>query len=264
MPRLSVEQDTEIYYSDHGSGSAVLMLHGWGCDGSDWIWLASDFATDHRVVLVDQRGHRRSTPTAGPYGARVLADDAARLLRHLSIDRAVVVGHSMGGLVASALAVEHPELVTALVPVDRGYGYPDEVVLPLITWLRRDPVAAAPGIFAAIYIDSSPPWQRLWHERRLNAMSVELIVEAFCAGFEGPDGVGHRSLSAAYLARRQCPVLSVHSSKSAAIVADWERSLPHHGADRIVVWDDCGHFVHQERPDEFAGLVRGWLAGLPA
>ena len=262
MPQLEVADGIEVHYSDHGSGPALLMLHGWGCDGSDWIWLASDFAVDHRVILIDQRGHGRSTPTAGPYGAKILADDAARLLRHLAIDRAVVVGHSMGGLVASALAVEHPGMVSALVLVDPGYGYTDETAVPLTTLLRNDPEGAARVMFAGMYVDTSPPWQRFWHERRLGTMSTELIADAFCACFEGPDGVGHRSLSGPYLARRRCPVLSLHSPKSAAIVAEWERTLPHDPADRIVVWDECGHFLHQERPNEFATLVRTWLAGL--
>ena len=158
MPQLAVADDVEIFYSDHGSGPAVLMLHGWACDGSDWIWLATDLAADHRVIVVDHRGHRRSTPTAGPYGPKVLADDAVKLLRHLSIDRAVVVGHSMGGLVASVLAVEYPDMVTALVLVDPGYGYTDDTVAPMIAALRQQPVEAALGIFARMYVDTSPPW----------------------------------------------------------------------------------------------------------
>lgn len=262
MPQLTVDRDTEIYYSDHGSGPTVLMLHGWACDGDDWVWLASDFAADHRVILVDQRGHGRSTPTAGPYSAKVLADDAAKLLRHLAIDSAVVVGHSMGGLVASALAVEYPEMVTALVLVDPAYGYTDETVAPIVAGLRGDPVEAARVLFARMYIGTSPSWQRLWHERRLGSTRIDLIVEAFCAGFEGPDGVGHRSLAGPYLSGRRCPVLSVHSGASAALIADWESSLPHGPDDHIIEWNDCGHFLHQEKPDEFAALARSWLAAL--
>jgi pimeloyl-ACP methyl ester carboxylesterase len=262
MPLLTVDEGIDVYYSDHGSGPAVLMLHGWGCDGGDWIWLATDFAVDHRVIVIDQRGHGQSTPTAGPYGVKVLADDAAKLLRHLSIEKAVVVGHSMGGLIASALAVEYPELVSALVLVDPGYGYTDETTVPIIAALRQRPAEAARDVFARMYVDTSPPWQRLWHERRLGTIQIALIAELFCACYEGDDGVGHRTLSGPYLSRRQCPVLSVHSGTSAALIAPWERSLPHRPDDLITEWNGCGHFIHQERPEEFAALARSWLARL--
>jgi pimeloyl-ACP methyl ester carboxylesterase len=118
MPALAVADDIRIFYSEHGSGPHVLLLHGWACDGSDWCWLAADVAADHRVIIVDQRGHGMSTPTAGPYGAQILAGDAARVLNHLAIDQAVVVGHSMGTIVASALAVKYPHMVSALVLAD--------------------------------------------------------------------------------------------------------------------------------------------------
>jgi pimeloyl-ACP methyl ester carboxylesterase len=262
MPQLAVADDVEIFYSDHGSGPAVLMLHGFGCDGSDWVWLATDLAADHRVVVVDQRGHGRSTPTPGPYGPKVLADDAARVLRHLSIESAVVVGHSMGTVVASALAVERPDLVAALILADPGYGYTDEFLAPMIASLRQRPLEAALALFARMYVDTSPAWQRFWHERRLRGAPIALINEAFCSCFEGIDGIGRKSVGETYLGRRECPILSVHSGMNATLVAAWEKTLPHGPADETVVWKDCGHFLHQERPEEFAALSRAWLAGL--
>ena len=262
MPQLAVADSVEIFYSDHGSGPAVL-LHGWACDGSDWIWLATDLAADHRVIVVDQRGHGRSTPTAGPHGPKILADDAAKVLRHLSIESAIVIGHSMGTLVASALAVECPDMVTALVLAGPGYGYTDETLAPMIAASRQQPFEAALEIFARMYVYTSPPWQRLWHERRLGGTPIPLIAKAFCACYEGVDGIGHRSVSEAYLGRRKCPILSVHSGANAALVAAWEETLPHGPDDQVVVWNDCGHFLHQEMPEEFAGLTRGWLHGLP-
>lgn len=259
MPQLTVADDVEIFYSDHGSGPAVLMLHGWTCDGSDWIWLATDLAADHRVIVVDQRGHGRSTPTTGPYGAKVLADDAAKLLRHLSIESAIVVGHSMGALVASALAVEYPEMVTALVLADPVYGLSDDLVAALTTALRQQPLEAALGAFAQFYVDISPPWQRFWHERRLRGMPTTILAEAFCACFEGVDGIGQRAVGETYLGRRKCPILAVYSGATAAEVGAWEKTLSHGPNDQTVVWNDSGHFLHQELPEKFAGLTRAWL-----
>jgi pimeloyl-ACP methyl ester carboxylesterase len=261
MAQLAVADDVEIFYTDHGSGEPVLLLHGWACDGSDWSWLATDLAVDHRVIVVDHRGHGRSTTTARQFGAKVLADDAAQVLRALSIEHAVVIGHSMGTIVASALAVEHPELVSALVLVDPVYGQTDNVVGLVTAAIRQQPLDVALGVFSQFYVDTSPPWQRFWHERRLRGMPTAVVAEALCALYEGSDGIGLRSVGETYLGRRKCPMLAVYSGTTAD-VAEWERALPHGPDDRVLVWNDNGHFLHQERPEEFAALTREWLAGL--
>jgi pimeloyl-ACP methyl ester carboxylesterase len=260
MPVVAVAGNVEIFYSEHGSGPTVLLLHGWTCDGADWSWLAADLAVDHRVVIVDLRGHGRSTQTVDPYGAQVLAEDVARVLRHLAIDRAVVVGHSMGAIVASTLAVEFPNMVSALVLIDPTYGLPDERAAALASAMRQDPLEAAQGIFSRFYVAESPLWQRFWHERRLQGMPLSVIAETFLAMW-GPDSLGRRSVAETYLGQRECPTLAVYASLSAG-AAEWERTLPHGPHDQVAVWSGTGHFLHQERPQEFARLMRDWLREL--
>jgi pimeloyl-ACP methyl ester carboxylesterase len=262
MPHVAVDDDVEIFYTEHGSGPTALLLHGIGCDGDDWSWLATDLATDHRVIIVDQRGHGRSTPTAGPYDAKTLADDAAKVLRHLSIESAVVIGHSLGGLVASTLAVEWPNLVTALVLVDPAYGYTDEALVSMGAAILPQPIEGMVGVFSQLYVDTSPPWQRFWHERRLRGMSTTVLTEVFCGCYRGEKGIGQRSIGEGYLGRRQCPILGVYSGKITEIAA-WDRSLPHGPYDQTIIWNDTGHFLHQELPEQFSRLARTWLDGLP-
>ena len=257
MPVVAVADNVEIFHSEHGSGPTVLLLHGWTCDGADWSWLAADLAIDHRVVIVDMRGHGRSTQTVDPYGAQVLAEDIARVLRNLAIDRAVVVGHSMGAIVASTLAVEFPNMVSALVLIEPTYGIPDERAEPLTAAMKQDPLEAARDIFSRFYVAESPLWQRFWHERRLQGMSPSDLARTFLAMW-GPDSLGRRSVAQSYLERRKCPMLAVYSGLSVE-AAEWEQSLAHGPYDQIVAWTGAGHFLHQERPEEFARLMRDWL-----
>jgi pimeloyl-ACP methyl ester carboxylesterase len=261
VPHLRVDEAIEIHYSDDGHGPAVLLLHGWGCDGNDWSWLAADLMADHRVIIVDHRGHGRSTSTVTVFGAKVLAQDAAVLLRHLSIDTAIVIGHSMGTIVASALAVEHPDLVSALVLADPVYGQRDDDAAQTLTAVRRNPLDTAAMIFSQFYLDASPSWLSFWHRRRLQGTPPSVITEALAALYEGPDGIGRRSTGQPYLSQRKCPILAIYSGVSADTV-EWERALPHGSNDRIVIWPDNGHFLHQERPEDFAALTRDWLATL--
>jgi pimeloyl-ACP methyl ester carboxylesterase len=257
MATVVVSADVEVFYSDRGRGPSLLMLHGWTCDGADWSWLAGDLAFDHRVVVPDLRGHGRSTRTVGGYGARILADDMVELLGHLGIEHAVVVGHSMGAIVASVMAVEHPDMVSALVLVDPKYGLPDARAESLSAAMKLDPLKTARGIFEGFYTAESPLWQRVWHDRRLHGMPDSVTAAVFFAMF-GSGTLGRRSVAAAYLVRRKCPILAIYSGL-AVEAAEWERSLGHGLQDQIHVWTGAGHFLHQERPEEFARLVRDWL-----
>lgn len=261
MSVFSVAGDVELYFSDDGAGPPVVLLHGWACDGSDWNWLASDLTVDHRVLIPDHRGHGRSTAIMSRFGARVLAEDAAALLQHLSVSSAVVVGHSMGTVVASALAVERPDLVSALVLVDPVYGQTEDRIGSALEFIRQAPLETAAAVFSQFYVDESPPWLSFWHRRRMLGTPPGVVAEALCALYEGPDALGLRVVGERYLSRRACPMLAVYASNSAD-VAEWERTLPHGPDDRIIVWPRSGHFLHQERPEEFASLFREWLASL--
>ncbi len=261
MPNCNVAQGVELFYTDTGSGPPVLLLHGWTCDGNDWAWLSANLCTDHRVINVDQRGHGRSTVVEGPYGAKTMADDSARLLRRLGIEGAVVIGHSMGTLVASALAVEHSSLVRALVLVDPVYGQPDDLLQGIVAALRADPVETAIAVFDRFYGPGSPAWLRVWHARRIAGTPPHVIAEALAALYEGPGGIGRATVGAEYLARRSCPTLAIYGG-SGTLVAEWDQALPHGPSDVIEVWPEAGHFLHQEQPERFASRMRSWVGSL--
>ena len=93
----------------------VLMIQGLGADSSGWAFQRLVFATRHRVVALDNRGAGRSAKPAGPYALTQMADDALAVLDAAGIERAHVVGASMGGAIAQILAVRHPERVASLV-----------------------------------------------------------------------------------------------------------------------------------------------------
>ncbi|MGK2904440.1 MAG: alpha/beta hydrolase [Mycobacterium sp.] len=259
MATVAVADGVELFYSDSGDGPAVVMLHGWTCDGTDWSWLASDFEVDHRVVVPDLRGHGRSTRKVDNFGMEILAEDVAALLRNLDLERVIVVGHSMGTVVASVLAIEHPDLVAALVLVDPKYGIADENAEPLCAGMIADASATTPAIFDRFYLPDSPAWQRFWHLRRALSMPDHELNVMFQAMF-GPGKLGRRSAAEPQLGRRPCPVLAVYSELFVDL-ANWESTLPHGPLDQVVV-SPGGHFLHQERPEEFAQLVRAWLQKL--
>jgi 3-oxoadipate enol-lactonase len=105
----------ELYYEEHGSGDPLLLIMGLAADSQAWMFQIPDFAPHYRVIAFDNRGVGRSSKPAGPYSIHEMADETAALLDVLGIERAHVVGVSMGGMIAQELVLRHPERVRALV-----------------------------------------------------------------------------------------------------------------------------------------------------
>lgn len=110
MP-LVVVDDIEMYYESRGSGPALVVIGGLGLEMSELDALASQLASRFRVVAFDNRGAGRSSKPRGPYSIEQMAGDVAGLMDRLDLPRAHMLGISMGGRIAMALALAHPERV---------------------------------------------------------------------------------------------------------------------------------------------------------
>jgi 3-oxoadipate enol-lactonase len=112
----SFSRDGEtIYYESTGEGKETIVFgHGYGGNHAVWFQQVVEFARDYRVVTWDQRGFGRSTNTTNEVDPTTAAGDLAALLDHLKIERAHIVGQSMGGWTALAYALDHPERVISL------------------------------------------------------------------------------------------------------------------------------------------------------
>lgn len=109
---------------DEGDGPAMLFVHGWLNDATVWAGVMADLAIDHRCLALDLRGHGASDETGpGTYGRDLVLDDLRRVLDDRDIGSAVLVGHSLGGYLALALAIEDPDRVDGLGLVAAGPGF---------------------------------------------------------------------------------------------------------------------------------------------
>lgn len=118
MPALSIN-GVDLAYDEAGQGQPLLLLHAGIADRRMWDDVLPTFASGFRVVRFDLRGYGETPLPDGPF---VYGADAAELLEQLGIERAHVVGVSMGGHVALDLALARPELVHRLVVVGTGIG----------------------------------------------------------------------------------------------------------------------------------------------
>ncbi|MFE7356160.1 alpha/beta fold hydrolase [Streptomyces sp. NPDC057543] len=111
----------DLFWLDTGTGRPLVLLHGGFLDHAMWDDQIPFFAPRYRVIAPDARGYGQSTNAAAPFRH---TDDLAALLRHLDIGPAVLAGVSMGASVAVDTALEHPELVSAVVVVGAGTSEP--------------------------------------------------------------------------------------------------------------------------------------------
>ena len=100
-----------IHYAIYGHGSPVIMLHGGLANSDYWGNQVKALAPFHRVIVMDSRGHGRSTRDARPYGYDLMADDVVALMDRLKIRKADIVGWSDGGIIGLDLALRHPDRV---------------------------------------------------------------------------------------------------------------------------------------------------------
>jgi pimeloyl-ACP methyl ester carboxylesterase len=115
MPFATVNK-IQVHYEIYGAGDPVLMINGLSAPGINWLYQVRDLSQHFQLITFDNRGVGESAlPPAEVYPIALMAEDAARLLQHLGIRRAHVVGASMGGAIAQELALRHPDLVRSLV-----------------------------------------------------------------------------------------------------------------------------------------------------
>ncbi|MGD8243753.1 MAG: alpha/beta fold hydrolase [Anaerolineae bacterium] len=144
MPRAHAN-GIDIYYEVHGSGDPLILINGLGYDLWMWHKMIPGLAEHLQVIVFDNRGVGKTDQPEGPYTAQMLADDTAGLLEALGIPQVVVLGHSMGGFVAQALALSRPELVHKLVLSATNFGGPNHIpvtpeALAVLTDMEADPI----------------------------------------------------------------------------------------------------------------------------
>jgi len=151
---VDLVRDGVLAYDDAGSCYPPLVfVHGAACNRRFWCQQVPRFCAGHRVVAVDLRGHGESGAPSERYTVRLFAEDLAWTCTQLRIESPVVIGHSLGGLVALDFASTYPDHVAAAGLIDSPLlpgGNRAEVVRDLVAGLRgRDPDAALRAYFAS-------------------------------------------------------------------------------------------------------------------
>lgn len=250
---------------ESGTGPAVLMLHGSGpgTTGSGaWAATAQALGSTWHVVAPDQAGFGRTPVPAGARGGlRLWTEQAAGIMDALGIEHYAVVGHSMGGAVALALAAARPRQVTRVVAVATmgAPGAPLSADLDAI-WAAPAGELGARDMLSRLVLD-----QTLVTDAAVDARAAAMRAgaEAFASLFPPPRArwADDLTLPAQTLAAIRAPVLLVHGAEDRVTPLETAAQplLAHLPDVRLHVFGRCRHVPAIEHPDEFRHLLSCFL-----
>lgn len=147
---------TRLGYEEYGAGRLTFaFVHGWACDRSSWAPQVADLSRDFRCISFDMRGRGESTATP-PFDIETQADDIASALQALEVDRAILVGHSLGGLVCAVVNDRHPDLVLGLVTGDSPLRADLSANERLAAMVQEDGMQAAMPMIERFFNEDTP------------------------------------------------------------------------------------------------------------
>jgi pimeloyl-ACP methyl ester carboxylesterase/uncharacterized RmlC-like cupin family protein len=263
---------TTLHVRVGGQGPAVVLIHGYGDTGDMWVALAEALAADHTVVVPDLRGMGLSAPATTGFTKKNQAEDIAGVMNALQIQRADIVGHDIGNMVAFAFAIAYQDRTKSLVVMDApvpGIGPWEEVLKNPLLWHFR---FGGPDMERLVSGRERIFLDRFWNEfsadpehfpesARRHYAALYAQPGRMHAGFMqfaafDQDAIDNRESVA--LGRLKMPVLAVGGDHSFGSLMAFVMRFAADDVREVVV-ADSGHWLMEEQPQATVAAIRTFL-----
>ncbi len=247
------------------TGPAIVVLHGLFGSGRNWASFAKQFSTAHRVLTVDLRNHG-SSPWDDEMTYLAMANDVIEMIEEEGLEKPVLLGHSMGGKVAMTAALTQPKAVAGLILADiapvhytHSHAYLVDLLqaLDIKNYTRRaeadadlaksieDSTLRGFLLHNLLFEEDGPRWQ----------INLDVIPPNMAGLMKFPYDAGSRQFDG--------PCLVISGAKSDFVLPEYHDvvRLFFPSVD-IYSIQEAGHWVHAQKPEEFAGYVSDFLAKL--
>jgi len=260
-PRVALSADgTPVSYQVHGAGELTLVLiHGWNCDSRYWRAQVDYFASSHRVIVVDLAGHGHSGQQREQYTMTAFGQDVRAVIEAEAVERAVLVGHSMGGAVSLAAAAALPDRVAGIIGIDTfhdlGQRPSPADIEAMVGPLRSDFSGNARAFVADMFISGTDTTLREWIIADMSAAPPRVAVSAVQQLFEFEGD----QTALTVLREKKIPVLAINADLWPTNLEANTNVLP---GFQAVILPGSDHFLHMARAADLNRVLARMIANL--
>jgi pimeloyl-ACP methyl ester carboxylesterase len=262
MPYVT-HRGARIYWEERGAGDPILLVMGLSFTLEMWYRVAPFLAAEHRVILMDNRGVGRSSASRGPYSIRLMAEDAMAVLDAANIaEPTVLMGVSMGGMIAQELALRHPERFRAMVLISTTCGalyrgpWPNFHRLPQLQRFLETNNEARDRSFIRFFYAEETPRARIDEDilSRANLHPPWRSVLSQLCGILCWSSYG-------WLPRLRLPVLVIHGDQDHVLPTENGRIIARRIPEaEFVLVPQAGHILATDQPELTLEVLGKFLA----
>ncbi len=250
--KIQAEDGVNIFYTSVGHGEpAIVFVHGWTCDHTHWRMQIPEFRKSFRVITIDLPGHGASGANRDSWSIDGLGADVASVVRGLSLEQVVLVGHSMGGPVVLAAASKLRGIARGVVAVDAlqnvEYISSPDATKRFVKKFEDDFEGARARFLSGFFAD------------RNSAILKSMLQNPVMADRKAATSllIAHNTFDGkSALAAAGVPVRAINAATPYKTEVKINRK---YGDFEAVLMPDTGHFIMLEKPDEFNRHLRSMI-----
>jgi len=252
---VALSFDSErIAYTIAGEGETTLIfIHGWSCDARYWQKQIPVFEKNYRVISLDLAGHGHSSLSRNNYTMLSFAHDVRAIVEKERIDRAVLIGHSMGGAVIAETARLIPEKVLGIVGVDTLQNVaerpPQSVIDNMVVPFETDFTNATQNFVATMFPEGTDPQLMNWIREDMSSAPKTIALSAF-RNYLGRYVTGEAALVFNDI---EIPVISINAELWPTSPEENRKYIKDY---QLYYIKGTGHFPMLEKPAEFDMLLK--------
>jgi 3-oxoadipate enol-lactonase len=266
MPHVP-NYEIPLYYEDIGEGLPVVLLIGLGGSSTSWLYHATRLSKQYRVICPDHRGAGRSGAPDAPYSMDIFTRDLNAIFEDAGIEKAALLGLSMGGMIAQNFYFTHPEKVSALILSSTGVGPNDPASFQPEERINRILKAHK----TAGNLESFEDFISIFYHHSYLQRDPELPTKIadYLREHPQPQYAYERQLTACYthppyshrIGQIDVPTLVLHGSDDLL----WPIENAHYLAENIpdaelTIIEEAGHMLFAEKPDLYCDALESFLA----
>jgi 3-oxoadipate enol-lactonase len=261
MPYIN-RDGVKVYYESFGQGLPIVFLHPWSTNRYIWTYQFLEFARSHQCVVVDHRGHGLSDKPAEGYAIGEMAADVVAILDDTGIERAVLVGNSIGGMVAMQTSLDAPNRVIGNLILSSATNFGADTPPEMAEAMQKDWRAVFSGLLEAA-VSAKSKVERpeiLAYMQGCFRVDDNFTEAVFWASAADPNGVFNWNISDR-LRDITAPTLIIAGEEDGATTVAQNQFLADNiPKAEIKVYKDVAHFCQLEQPMVFNADLRNFIA----